>query len=213
MADKAQVYGSIGQESQTDDHTSKPCIMLIFGASGDLTKRLLVPALYNLACDGLLADNFAVLGSAVTDMSSEEFRERMSSEEDGIKKYHTRKAFDQKIWDKLVSRFHYVPCSFDDAKGFQRLKETVAKLDTEYQATGNVLFYFATAPSFFGTICDSLYQAGFRDGPGWKRIIVEKPFGKDLASALLLNKALRAHWDENQIYRVEIGRASCRERV
>ena len=203
MAEKAQVYGSIGQESQGIDHVSKPCIMLIFGASGDLTKRLLVPALYNLACDGLLSDNFAVLGSANSGISSEEFRARMSGEEDGIKKFHTRKEFDQEAWDKLVSRFHYEPCSFDDPAGFQRLKEKVAQLDAQYQAGGNVLFYFATAPSFFGLICDNLYYAGFRDGPGWKRIIVEKPFGKDVTSALKLNKELLAHWDEDQIYRVD----------
>ena len=203
MAEKAQVYGSIGQESHALDQVSKPCIMLIFGASGDLTKRLLMPALYNLACDGLLADNFAVLGAAVSDISSEEFRERMSGEEDGIKKFHTRKEFDQAVWDKLVSRLHYQSCSFDDQAGFARLKETVAKLDTQYQTGGNVLFYFATAPSFFGLICDNLYYAGFRDGPGWRRIIVEKPFGKDVTSALKLNKDLLAHWDEDQIYRVD----------
>lgn len=203
MAEKAQVYGSIGQESQGIDHVSKPCIMLIFGASGDLTKRLLVPALYNLACDGLLAENFAVLGSANSEISSDVFRERMSSEDDGIKKFHTRKEFDQEVWDKLVSRFHYEPCSFDDPAGFARLKEKVAQLDAQYQAGGNVLFYFATAPSFFGLICDNLYYAGFRDGPGWKRIIVEKPFGKDVTSALKLNQELLAHWDEDQIYRVD----------
>ena len=203
MAEKAQVFGSIGLESQDTDQVSKPCIMLIFGASGDLTKRLLVPALYNLACDGLLAKNFAILGCAVSDLSSEEFRERMSSDETGIKKFHTRKEFDQEVWDDLVSRFHYQSCSFDDQKGYQRLKETVAKLDEQYQTGGNVLFYFATAPSFFGLICDNLYQAGFREGSGWKRIIVEKPFGKDITSALKLNKELLTHWDEDQIYRVD----------
>ena len=203
MAAKAQVVGSLGREALDSDHVSKPCIMLIFGASGDLTKRLLMPALYNLACDGLLAQNFAILGCAVSELSSEEFRVRMSSEEEGIKKFHTRKTFDQKVWDNLVSRVHYQACSFDDQAGFQRLKETVIKLDMQYKTGGNVLFYFATAPSFFGLICDNLYYAGFRDGPGWKRIIVEKPFGKDVSSALKLNTALRAHWDEDQIYRVD----------
>ncbi len=203
MVEKAQVYGSIGQESQGLEHVSESCIMLIFGASGDLTKRLLVPALYNLACDGLLSDNFAVLGSGGRDMSSEAFRERMSGEEEGLKKFHTRKEFNQEVCDNLVSRFNYQSCSFDDQAGFQRLKETVAMLDEQYKTGGNVLFYFATAPSFFGQICNQLYDAGFRDGPGWKRIIVEKPFGKDVASALELNKELLAHWDEDQIYRVD----------
>ena len=177
--------------------------MVIFGASGDLTKRLLVPALYNLACDGLLPDNFAVLGSATRPLSNEVFRAQLSGEEQGIKKFHTRKNFDQAIWDRLVSRFHYVSGSFDDLGAFKRLKDSVAQLDAEYRAGGNILFYFATAPRFFGALCANLRQVGFKDGPGWKRIIVEKPFGADLSSALQLNKEVLTHWDENQIYRVD----------
>src|SRR3954469_20683469 len=91
---------------------SEPCILLIFGASGDLTKRLLVPALYNLACDGLLSENFAVLGAASTQMTTEQFRERMSSATEGIRKFHTRPAFDEAAWDKLASRFHYQSAGF-----------------------------------------------------------------------------------------------------
>src|SRR5436190_10844842 len=92
--------------------TSQPCVMLIFGASGDLTKRLLVPAIYNLACDGLLSENFAVLGSAMTPMTTDSFREQMSGEENGIRKFHTRPTFDEGVWNGLVSRFHYLPGSF-----------------------------------------------------------------------------------------------------
>src|SRR3954469_7590521 len=86
---------------------SEPCILLIFGASGDLTKRLLVPALYNLACDGLLSDNSAVLGAASTQMTTEQFREKMSGAEDGIRKFHTRPTFDEPAWNKVVSHFYY----------------------------------------------------------------------------------------------------------
>src|SRR5437660_6146874 len=150
--------------------TSEPCIMLVFGASGDLTKRLLVPALYNLACDGLLADNFALLGAAMDPLTTESFRQRMSED---IKRFHTRQAFDQAVWDKLVSRFHYTRAAFDDAGAFQKLKAEVATLDREHHIGGNVLFYFATAPRFFGLLCEQLHKAGFKDGPGWKRIIVE----------------------------------------
>ena len=182
---------------------SKPCIMLIFGASGDLTKRLLVPAIYNLACDGLLSENFAVLGAASTQMTTDEFRGKMSGAEDGIRKFHTRPAFDEEVWGKLVSRFHYLPASFDQPADFQQLREKVAQLDLEYQAGGNVLFYFATAPKFFGLICENLAKAGFKEGPGWKRIIVEKPFGTDLKSAVALNAELHANWEESQIYRVD----------
>ncbi len=174
--------------------------MLIFGASGDLTKRLLVPALYNLQCEGLLSDNFAVLGTAMDGMSTEQFRERMTTE---IQKFHTRKEFDKAQWDKLVSRFHYISGSFTDLKIYDGLKAKVKELDGQYSAGGNVLFYFAVAPKFFGTLCDNLHTQGFKAGPGWKRVIVEKPFGTSLASAIQLNKEVLANWDENQIYRVD----------
>jgi glucose-6-phosphate 1-dehydrogenase len=179
---------------------SEPCVLLIFGASGDLTKRLLVPALYNLACDGLLSDRFALLGSAMDPLTTESFRARMSED---IKKFHTRNVFDQAVWDKLVSRFHYIPAGFADTAAFQTLKAEVSRLDAQYQAGGNVLFYFATAPRFFGLLGEQLHKSGFKDSPGWKRIIVEKPFGTDLESALQLNRDVLAHWHEDQIYRVD----------
>jgi len=200
MSDAAHVVGSVGTDAPTAAVPSQPCVMLIFGASGDLTKRLLVPAIYNLACDGLLSENFALLGSAMDQMTSEQFREKMTAD---IKKFHTRKEFEPAVWDKLVSRFSYIPAGFADLAAFQKLKEEVARLDAQYKVGGNVLFYFATAPRFFGLICDNLHKAGFKDGPGWKRIIVEKPFGTDLKSALALNKDVLANWHENQIYRVD----------
>jgi glucose-6-phosphate 1-dehydrogenase len=174
--------------------------MVVFGASGDLTKRLLVPALYNLACDGLLSENFAVLGTAMEPWTHEQFRERMSTE---ILKFHTRKEFDQAVWDKLVARFQYVPGSFTEAATLQAVKAEANRLDAQYQAEGNRLFYLAIAPKFFGTVCDKLHEAGVKDGPGWKRIIVEKPFGTDLPSALKLNREVLANWAEEQIFRVD----------
>ncbi len=190
-------------ESHETNPASKPCIMLIFGASGDLTKRLLLPALYNLACDGLLSENFAVLGAASSIMTDDEFRERMSGEENGIRKFHTRPNFDEEIWNKLETRLHYQAASFSEPNDFTALLKRVRELDTQFQADGNILIYFATAPKFFGLICENLHKAGFKDGPGWKRIIVEKPFGSDLDSALALDNELHANWDESQIYRVD----------
>jgi glucose-6-phosphate 1-dehydrogenase len=199
-SDRAQVSRAYGEEPDASNPTSQPCVLLIFGASGDLTKRLLVPALYNLACDGLLSDQFAVLGAAMDPLTTDSFRERMSAD---IKKFHTRHAFDQAVWDTLVSRFHYLPAGFADANAFEKLKTEVARLGAQYQTGGNVLFYFATAPRFFGLICEQLHKIGFKDGPGWKRVIVEKPFGTDLASALQLNQDVLVHWHEDQIYRVD----------
>jgi len=203
MSDSSQVVGSIGIESQGDSAPSEPCIMVIFGASGDLTKRLLVPALYNLACDGLLSDNFAVLGVGRSEITDEEFRTSMASEENGLRGFHTRKEFDEPACDELMSRFHFLPGGLDDPQNYQNMMKKVAELNEKFQAGGNVLFYFAMAPRFFGMICDHLYKAGFQDGDGWKRIIVEKPFGTDLESALELNKAVLANWKEEQIFRVD----------
>ena len=106
MRDESHVLKTHGAQAQKPCPTTEPFVMLIFGASGDLTKRLLVPPLYNLACDGLLADNFAVLGSAMDAFTNESYREKMSAD---IKQFHTRKEFDAPIWDALVSRFHYMP--------------------------------------------------------------------------------------------------------
>ncbi len=174
--------------------------MVIFGASGDLTKRLLVPALYNLACDGLLSDNFAVLGTAREAMTTESFRAYLSGE---IKKFHTRNELDQAVWDKLVARFHYVQGSFTEQAVFETIKTEMIGLHENYKTGGNTLFYFAVAPKFFGGLCDNLHANGFKDGPGWKRIIVEKPFGTSLETAVQLNREILAHWQENQIYRVD----------
>ncbi len=203
MTENAKTFGSIGAESEGVDLPTEPCVMLIFGATGDLTKRLLVPALYNLACDGLLSDRFAVLGTATRQITSEQFCANLSSEDEGIRAFHTRKAFDAKRWDDLIGRFSYQAGSFDDVEHFKRLRASVEKLGEQYKTGGNVLFYFATAPRFFGTICDNLKKAGFQQGEGWRRIIVEKPFGTDLESALKLNQEVLAYWNEDQIYRVD----------
>ena len=175
--------------------------MVIFGASGDLTKRLLVPALYNLACDGLLPDQFAIAGVAMDEFTTESFREKMSHD---VRQFSTRKEFDAETWDWLCSRIYYTPGKFDDDAAFARLAELVAQLDQQYQTSGNVLFYMATPPSVFGLISDSLDKAGFKtSSDGWKRIIVEKPFGTDLPSALALNREILKYWTEDQIYRID----------
>jgi glucose-6-phosphate 1-dehydrogenase len=202
MNDSAQVFRSIGEESKARSPLSEPCILLIFGASGDLTKRLLVPALYNLTCDDLLSDKFAILGVGRHEMTTDEFRTKIASEEDGLRAFHTRQEFDEACADRLMSRIHYVTSEID-VDAFRAIREQVNALDAQYDTGGNVLFYFAMAPRFFGELCDKLYQAGFQDGRGWKRIIVEKPFGTDLESALALNASILEHWSEDQIYRVD----------
>ena len=194
--------GSLNNAARSENPLSEPCVMIIFGASGDLTKRLLVPSLYNLACDDLLSPNFAVLGTGRSEISNAQFRESMASQETGLRAFHTRKEFDEEACDQLLERFYFESANID-VEGFTRLKKTVDALDAEYQAGGNVLFYFAMAPRFFGGLCENLYKAGFQEGSGWKRIIVEKPFGTNLKSALDLNHEILKYWKEEQIYRID----------
>ncbi len=183
------------------DRAADPCILVIFGASGDLTKRLLMPALYNLACDRLLPGRFAIVGIALDEMTTEQFRAKMTED---IKKFSTRKTFDAEMWSEFVERLHYTSGNFSDPAAYERLASIVGGLDAEYHAQGNVIFYMATPPSIFGMISGHIDQAGFkRREKGWIRIIVEKPFGHDLPSAIELNKQLLAHWQEGQIYRID----------
>ena len=194
--------GSLNNAARSENPLSEPCVMIIFCASCDLTKRLLVPSLYNLACDDLLSPNFAVLGTGRSEISNAQFRESMASQETGLRAFHTSKEFDEEACDQLLERFYFESANID-VEGFTRLKKTVDALDAEYQAGGNVLFYFAMAPRFFGGLCENLYKAGFQEGSGWKRIIVEKPFGTNLQSALDLNHEILKYWKEEQIYRID----------
>src|SRR6266849_9924728 len=198
----AKVFRSPAVDAESDASTSEPCVMVIFGASGDVTKRLVVPALYNLRCDGLLSDNFAVLGVGRTEMNDAEFRTRIGGEKDGLRAFHTRKEFDEPAATDLINRMYFQTADIN-VEDFKKLKERVRELDARHKASGNILFYFAMAPRFFGPICDALYEAGFQEGTGWKRLILEKPFGTDLASARALNREIPAHWSEDQIYRID----------
>ena len=187
-------------EASLKEQVAAPCIMVIFGASGDLCKRLLMPALYNLACDGLLPEGFAIVGMATSAISSEEFRAR---QREAIQKFSTRKTFDQAKWDWLESRLYYTSGNFTDPESFTNLKNVVQEVGDKVGAQGNTLVYLAISPSLFELVTRNLDDAGFKNLPGWIRIIVEKPFGKDLQSAIELNKALLSRWREDQIYRID----------
>jgi glucose-6-phosphate 1-dehydrogenase len=180
---------------------SEPCLMVLFGASGDLTKRLLIPALYNLACDGLLPKRWALVGVAVDELTSDEFRERMAGD---IRRFSTRRQFDADVWRDFERRLHYTAGRFDDAATFERLAILVAALDAEWELGGNVLYYLAVPPPLFAVISGQLARAGHNSSArGWRKIIVEKPFGRDLASATALSRELLTHWREEQIFRID----------
>jgi glucose-6-phosphate 1-dehydrogenase len=174
--------------------------MVIFGASGDLTKRKLIPALYNLAKDYLLAAEFALVGYARAGMTSETFRTRIREE---LHQFATTEV-DPKLWTWFEERIYYVSGGFDDPEGYQRLKATIDEVDRKHGARGNLFFYLATAPSFFGDIVKHVHAQNLTKEEGhWRRVIIEKPFGHDYESARALNRELREVLHENQIYRID----------
>lgn len=185
---------------QSETVAAAPGVLVILGASGDLTKRLLMPALYNLACDGLLSAEFAVIGMARRALDTAAFREQQRQD---IQRFHTRREFDADRWAWLESRLHYTSGDFGDADAYARLRDLVLAVGGECGAAGNTLLYLAISPEFFQTVNGLLDGAGFTQLPGRRKIIVEKPFGKDLDSAVALNRSLLAHWREDEIYRID----------
>jgi glucose-6-phosphate 1-dehydrogenase len=179
-----------------------PCIMVIFGAAGDLTRRKLVPALYNLAKAQLLSREFAIVGVSHNQMSDDQFREKLS----GDIKHYAGRDIDPDVWEWFTRRLYYVPAEFDDKNVYAQLKTTLDKLDKEHSTHRNYFFYLATAPSFFGPIVEQLAAVGLMDegdNHHWRRVIIEKPFGHDLESARTLNQKLLSCASESQIYRID----------
>jgi glucose-6-phosphate 1-dehydrogenase len=201
MANETLVQQTAAAPARESVPAAGSCTLVIFGAAGDLTRRLLIPALYNLACDGLLPPQFAIAGVAREELSDQQFRDRLTA---GIKQFNTRPTFDAAVWDIFVGRIRYVRGSFEDPQTYARLSEVLKQIETEYQTGGKLLFYLATPPVVFAPISAQLAAAGLcRRTPGWVRLIVEKPFGHDLDSAVQLNRALLAHWSEDQLYRID----------
>jgi glucose-6-phosphate 1-dehydrogenase len=178
-----------------------PCAMVLFGASGDLTKRKLIPALCNLARQQLLSDDFAVVGVARTEMTTDAFRARMSED---IRTYGVG-PLDAKLWERIESRLHYVAGDVTKPESFRELARMLGEIEQRHGTRGNVLFYLATAPEHFCPITRALAEVGLSaESEGrWRRTIVEKPFGRDLASAVALNEELRRVLSERQIYRID----------
>ncbi|HSX21908.1 MAG TPA: glucose-6-phosphate dehydrogenase, partial [Gaiellaceae bacterium] len=173
--------------------TPDPCALVIFGASGDLTHKKLMPALYALATRRLLPPRFAIVGVARTEEDDDGFRNDMK---EAVQK-HARDEFRQDIWDGLAANMHYVATDFADAGGEKKLAKLLGQLDTERELGGNRVYYLAVPPPAFPTIVDVLGKE--RTAKGWTRLIVEKPFGHDLASAKALTALLLEHFTENEI--------------
>src|SRR2546423_2958922 len=181
--------------------TGEPCVMVIFGATGDLTKRKLIPALCNLAGDNLLSKQFAIVGFAANDLTTESFRKTLGEETPP----YSKTAIDPKIWAWLLERIYYIKGDFQDPEAYKRLQQQIADADKQHSTQGNKFFYLAVAPRFCSTIVKQLGQAGLtkEQNGHWARVIVEKPFGHDLQSARQLNVELKQVLDEHQIYRID----------
>ncbi len=186
-----------------------PCAMVIFGASGDLTKRLLMPALYNLARAGRLSDKFALIGVDRSDKSHEDFREELA---EGVRHFVSDTAtapvaepFDAKTWDFLAARMTHVDGNVLQPELYRRLAEALKAIETEHGTGGNVIFYLAVASSLFGPVIDGLAASGLMEETNghWRRAIIEKPFGTDLASARALDARILKVLSESQIYRMD----------
>src|SRR5436853_3242525 len=186
---------------ETEMNTSPPCIMVIFGAAGDLTKRKLVPALYNLRESGLLPESFAIIGVARAEMNDEEFRRRLR---DDMNEFATEKV-EAEVWDWIAQRLFYLSGDFNDERTFANLKDALEKVDRESDTRGNYCFYLATAPQYFASVVQKLGAAGLtKEGKDhWRRVVIEKPFGSDLKSAQKLNRDIRRVLKEDQIYRID----------
>ena len=180
------------------------CVMVIFGATGDLTQRKLLPALYNLARAKLLSSRFAIVGTSVEPLEPEAFRERLL---EAIRAYATDAAdvLDESVLGWFASRIHYVSGDVRDPEFYERLRDLCAQVRTDQGIEDKHFYYLATSPTFFGEIVRQLGQAGLasEEGDNWRRVIFEKPFGHDLESAHELNADIKQVLRERQIYRID----------
>ena len=177
--------------------TPDPCAIVIFGASGDLTKKKLFPALYSLAFRRLLPEKFAIVGVARTEENDEEFKTRMKA---AVQEFG-RDEFRDDVWDTLTSGLRYLSMDFADESGEDELAQTLVELDEERGTGGNRVYYLAIPPSVFPTVVDALGRR--RSTKGWTRLIVEKPFGHDLESARALNTEIQKQFTEEEVFRID----------
>jgi glucose-6-phosphate 1-dehydrogenase len=178
-----------------------PCVMVIFGASGDLTKRKLIPALLNLATAKLLPEAFAIIGFASNEFTTESFRSQLTED---IKQFASCPVTPE-MWDWFLKRIYYIRGDFQDAAAYKALKDQIAAVEKTHNVPGNHFYYLAVAPRFFGEVVRQLGDAGLAQEVNgrWARVIIEKPFGRDLESAKVLNCEIKQILEERQIYRID----------
>ncbi len=181
----------------------QPCTLVIFGASGDLTRRKLVPGLYSLARERLLPSNFAVVGFARSEKTHEQFRTEMRQAVQEFARY----PLDETLWESFADSFYYHRSNYDDVAGYERLGEFLQEIGAQHGIPGRTIYYLATPPEAYNDIARYLHAAGLSSRLGeqrpWPRIVVEKPFGRDLSSAKALNRHFLNAFDEGQVYRID----------
>ncbi|MGE2737963.1 glucose-6-phosphate dehydrogenase [Mycolicibacterium vaccae] len=178
-----------------------PCSVVIFGVTGDLARKKLMPAIYDLANRGLLPPSFALVGFARRDWADEDFSNVVY---DAVKK-NARTPFRQEVWDRLAEGFRFVQGTFDDDSAFERLSETLDKLDAERGTGGNHAFYLSVPPKAFPVVCEQLEKSGLarQQDNRWSRVVIEKPFGHDLTSARELNTVVNNVFPEESVFRID----------
>src|SRR5512146_131858 len=186
------------------------CSLVIFGASGDLTRRKLFPALYALAHDQFLPERFAVIGFARRELSHEAFRAEMRA---AVDQFSRLRPVQPEIWDRLAGGIYYVQAAFEDPTGYETLGKQLAEVEARYGTCGNRMYYLATPPASYPTVVARLGAAKLvsepwpelssPDWPCWSRVIVEKPFGRDLTTATALNTEIHKVFHETQVYRID----------
>ena len=178
-----------------------PCGLVLFGVTGDLARKKLMPAIYDLANRGLLPPGFSLIGFARRDWAAQDFGQVVH---DAVKQ-HARTPFSEDVWRNLSEGFRFVPGTFDDPAAFDLLARTVAELDEDRGTGGNHAFYLSIPPGFFATVCEQLERCGLTKGEGdsWRRVIIEKPFGHDLKSAQELNEIVEGVFPPDSVFRID----------
>jgi glucose-6-phosphate 1-dehydrogenase len=179
---------------------SHPTVFIIFGGTGDLNGRKITPALYNLFLDNWLPEHFVIIGTGRTKMSNEDFSNKLL---DGINQFSRSGKADKSKWDEFASHVSYYSMDMNDEKSYAEFGKSIQHYQTEWKQEPRVVFYLAVAPKFFSIIAENISKNNLAGNPDTTRIVIEKPFGHDLASAKTLNKLLNSIFEEKQIYRID----------
>jgi glucose-6-phosphate 1-dehydrogenase len=203
MAKEGELPETQPKDAYFCEMPANPCAIVMFGASGDLARRKLLPALFDLAAHSCLAPRFQLLGFARTEMSDEKFRDDIAQ---ALRADKSLQPMDEKMLSEFLRHLHYFRGDYSDADAYQRLEKRLGELDREAGLGGNRLFYLSTPPEVYRQVIENLGQAGLsrtKDGQSWARVVVEKPFGRDEESARALNRTVLSAFDESQVYRID----------